>query len=266
MAKIGLNNFWYSHLTEAQDGTPSYDGAKTLGKAISSSASITNNSAKLYADDVLAESDSSFQSGTLTLGVDDDRDRTFADLLGHSITEEGEVLSNANDIAPWVACGKVIVKLVENVRYYKAVVFYKVKFHEPNDEDNTKGESVEFSTPSIEGDIATLKNGDWRTAQTFTTREDAVAYITNILAPSGTTYSVVYDANGGSGSISTQVVNAGQSVTIDSGASLTPPTDKEFKGWATISTSTTPVYEGGESITPSGDITLYAVWGDAENT
>ena len=67
MAKIGLTNFWYSKLTEAEDGTPSYDGATSFGKAINANVSITNNSAMLYADDALAESDTSFQSGSVTL-------------------------------------------------------------------------------------------------------------------------------------------------------------------------------------------------------
>ena len=63
MAKIGLSNLIWSKLTEASDGTPTYDGAKTLGKAVSANVSITNNSATLYADNVLAESDTSYQSG-----------------------------------------------------------------------------------------------------------------------------------------------------------------------------------------------------------
>ena len=57
MAKIGLSNLIYSNLTEADNGTPSYDGGKTLGKAVSANVSITNNSASLYADNALAESD-----------------------------------------------------------------------------------------------------------------------------------------------------------------------------------------------------------------
>lgn len=59
MAKIGLNNFRYAFLTEAQDGTPSYGGALTPAKAISCNVSVNNNDAKLYADDSLAESDTS---------------------------------------------------------------------------------------------------------------------------------------------------------------------------------------------------------------
>lgn len=186
MAKIGLNNFWYAKLTEAQDGTPTYGGALNLGKAVSCSVSISNNSATLYADDSLAESDTSFQSGTVTLGVDDDREATFADLLGHTVTEEGEVISNANDIAPWVGLARIIVKLVENVRIYKVVILNKVKFAEPSDDDNTKGESVEFSTPSIEGTVATLANGDWKDVKTFSTKDEALAFIMSVFGATPT--------------------------------------------------------------------------------
>jgi len=183
MAKIGLSYIRYSNLTEADDGTATFNGSKTLGKAVSCSSSITNNSAQLFADDTLAESDTSFQGGTLTLGTDDERDEVFAPLLGHEIDEEGEVISNVNDIAPWVGVGRVVMKIVENVRYYKAIVLLKVKFSEPSDDENTKGESVEFATSSIEGTIATLKNGDWRKAQTFATKAEAIAYIDGIFAP-----------------------------------------------------------------------------------
>ena len=182
MAKIGLNNLWYSHLTEAQDGTPSFDGAKSFGKAVNCNVSISNNSAALYADDALAESDTSFQNGTVTLGVDDDREATFAEVLGHSVTEEGEVIRNANDVAPWVGLARIIVKMVSNVRLYKVEVLYKVKFSEPSQEDQTKGETVEFSTPSIEGSVATLANGDWSTTKTFPTKEAAIEFIQTLFA------------------------------------------------------------------------------------
>ena len=83
MANIGLTNIWFSKLTEGSDGTAAYEGATQLGKAVSCSVSITNNEAKLYGDDSLAESDTSFASGTITLGVTDDNDTVFAPLLGH---------------------------------------------------------------------------------------------------------------------------------------------------------------------------------------
>ena len=260
MARIGLNNLWYSKLTEAQDGTPSYDGAKSFGKAVSANVSITNNSAMLYADDVLAESDTTFQSGTVTLGTDDDREATFADILGHAITEEGEVTRNANDTAPWVGLARIVVKMVQNVRLYKVEVLYKVKFSEPSQDDQTKGESVEFKTPEIEGTIATLANGDWSDAKTFASKDAAIAFIQAIFASETSTYRVNYDANGGTGTIAAQTVNAGSSVTLDSGSGLTAPSNKEFAGWALTSTATEAAYAGGATYIPLADTTFYAVW------
>lgn len=260
MARIGLNNLWYSKFTEAQDGTPSYAGALSFGKAVSANVSITNNSASLYADDVLAESDTSFQSGTVTLGTDDDREATFADILGHAISEEGEVTRNANDTAPWVGLARIVVKMVQNVRLYKVEVLYKVKFSEPSQDDQTKGESVEFKTPEIEGTIATLANGDWSTAKTFESKDAAIAFIQALFASETSTYRVNYDANGGTGTINAQTVNAGSSVTLDSGSGLTAPESKEFAGWALTSTATEAAYEGGATYTPLADTTFYAVW------
>lgn len=187
MAKIGLSNLLWAKLTEAQDGTPTYDGAKTLGKAVSANVSITNNSATLYADNVLAESDTSFQTGTITCGVDNDLDATFAELLGHTITEAGVVTKSAEDTPIWVGLGRIITKMVSGVLYYKAEVLYKVKFAEPSQDDSTKGESIEFSTPEIEGTIATLANGKWCASQTFTTKANALAFIQGLFA-SGVTY------------------------------------------------------------------------------
>ena len=263
MAKIGLNNLWYSKLTEAADGTPSYDGAKSFGKAISASVSITNNSAMLYADDTLAESDTSFQSGTITLGTDDDREATFADILGHAIDENGNVVRNVDDVAPYVALARIIVKMVGNVKSYKVEMLYKVKFSEPSEDDNTRGESVEFSTPTIEGAIVALANGNWSESQTFATKAAAVAFIQGKLAASGTTFRVNYDANGGTGSIATVVVNAGNSTTLNSGSTLTAPSNKEFAGWALTSGAASAAYEGGETYYPASDVTFYAVWANA---
>lgn len=178
MAKIGLKNFRYSPLDA--DFNPT--GAKSLGKAVSCQVSVTNNSATLYADDSLAESDYSFNNATVTLGVDDERDTTFAELLGHTITE-GEVVCNSEDVAPYVALGRIVTKIVGNEKKYKVEFLCKVKFQEPSADENTKGETVEFATTSIEGVASTLPNGDWRKFKTFDTYELADAYLNELLAP-----------------------------------------------------------------------------------
>lgn len=183
MAKIGLNNFRYSKLTEDENGNAVYDGAKKPAKAISCSVNITNNEAKLYADDAVAESDTSFQTGTVTAGIDDEDQETMADLLGHTVDEEGEMVRSSTDTAPYVGWGRVIVKMVGGVYKYKVEFLHKVKFAEPSQEDNTKGESLEFGTSTIEGQISTLANGEWSKTKTFDTKAEAITYLEGLMAP-----------------------------------------------------------------------------------
>lgn len=180
MAKIGLNNFRYGILSEGTDGTASYAGALKPAKAVSCSVSITSNSATLYADDALAESDTSFQSGTVTIGLDDDDLETQARLLGHDY-EDGEIVRNSNDAAPYVGLGRVVTKMVGGAYKYKVEFLSKVKFSEPSEENTTKGESMEFTTGTYEGMIHTLESGEWSKAKTFTSKSDAIAYLESLL-------------------------------------------------------------------------------------
>lgn len=257
MANIGLSNIWWSPLTEGANGEASYDGARTLGKAVSASTSVSNNEAKLFADDELAEADTSYSSGTITLGVDDDDDAIFAPLLGHTYNN-GEVIKNANDVAPYVGVGRIVKKIKNGVYKYKAEFLYKVKFGEPSKDETTQGESIEFSTPSIEGIISTLKNGDWNKGKTFTSKVEALTYIQNILG--GTTkYVITYDANEGTGTVEGVEVTAGESLVLDDGSGLTPPTGKVFAGWGTNPGATNVLQS---PITPTADMTLYAVYVD----
>ena len=260
MANIGLTNIWYSKLTEGADGTPSYEGAKQLGKAVSCSVSVTNNEAKLYGDDALAESDTSFAGGTITLGVTDDDDTVFAELLGHTLTN-GELIKTATDAAPYVGVGRIVTKMVNGAYKYKVEFLFKVKFSEPSKDENTKGESIEFATPSVEGIIAALDDAanTWNKSKTFTSKSDALTYLKNLLAASGTTYRLTYDLMGGTGSVDDETVTAGESVTLEDGTNITAPTGKEFSGWSTTPGGSVDVTS---PYTPSGDITLYAVYVD----
>lgn len=264
MANIGLTNIWFSPLNEAADGTATYEGATNLGKAVSCSVSITNNEAKLYGDDALAESDTSFASGTITLGVTDDDDTIFAPLLGHTITN-GEVVKTSNDTAPYVGIGRIVTKMVNGVYKYKVEFLYKVKFAEPSRDETTKGESIEFGTPSVEGAIASLAdvNGTWSKAKTFSSKADALTYLKNLMAAPSTSYRVTFDLMGGaSETVADTNVTAGQSINLDDGTNITAPASKTFAGWATSAEATTPNVTS--PYTPSGDITLYAVYNNAE--
>ena len=72
------------------------------------------------------------------------------------------------------------------------------------------------------------------------------------------TYTISYNANGGSGAPSSQTKTHGVTLTLSS----TKPTrvGYEFLGWATSSTATSATYSAGGSYTNNGTATLYAVW------
>lgn len=179
MAKIGLQNFLYGKLTEDEQGNATYGAPKKPAKAISCNVSITNNDVKLYADDVVAESDTSFSTGTVTIGIDDEDVEMMGDLLGHTVTE-GVMVRNANDVAPYVGFGRILTKMVGGVLKYKVEFLNKVKFSEPSAEENTRGESVEFATSELEGTIVTLANGDWSKCQVFDSMKSARTYLTSL--------------------------------------------------------------------------------------
>lgn len=189
MAKIGLTNFRFGNLLSEGDSTtePTYGTAYTPGKAISCSVDISNNDASLYADDALVESDTSFQSGTITIGIDEDDIQTMGRLLGHTVTSSGtspnvtyKLTRNSNDISPYVGLGRIVTKMVNGVYQYKVEFLYKVKFSEPKAENNTRGESTEFGTYEIEGKISTLPDGKWSIAQVFSTKSAALTYLTGL--------------------------------------------------------------------------------------
>ena len=186
MAKIGLKNFMFGVLTEDTDGTATYGVGRKPAKAISCNVSITNNDVSLYADDALAESDTSFQSGTVTIGLDDENDEMMAALLGHTI-ENGLMKRNANDVAPYVGISRILTKMVGGTYKYKVEFLNKVKFSEPNAEENTKGENLEFGTSTLEGKIATLANGDWSQCETFDTMAEAQTFMNGLFGSTPST-------------------------------------------------------------------------------
>lgn len=72
------------------------------------------------------------------------------------------------------------------------------------------------------------------------------------------TYTITYDANGGTGSVAAQTVIAGNSANLSDGTGLTAPDSKHFAGWATTSDAETP--DVTSPYTATGDVTLYAVY------
>ena len=81
------------------------------------------------------------------------------------------------------------------------------------------------------------------------------------------TYTVKYNANGGSGAPSSQTKTYGKTLILSSTIPTRTSVDDNgtlteyvFKGWATSATATSVAYKAGASYTANAAVTLYAVW------
>ena len=194
MATIGLDKLYYSKITEDKDGNETYATPTQLAKAMTADLSVELAEATLYADDGAAEIVKEFKSGTLSLGIDDLGAEIASDLTGCTIDESGVVISTAEDGSSPVAVGFRAKKANGKYKYYW---LYRVKFGIPATNLATKGDSITFSTPTIEGTIMRRNKPDisgkhpWKAEATEVYSKIKATVITNwyneVYEPSYTT-------------------------------------------------------------------------------
>lgn len=102
---------------------------------------------------------------------------------------------------------------------------------------------------------STATSATYQPGSTFSTNANTTLYA--VWQPNS--YSITYNANGGSGAPSAQTGSTDYTI------SSTVPTrfGYTFLGWSTSSTATTSTYEAGDTLAISGNVILYAVWKSA---
>lgn len=150
MATIGLDRLYYSKITEDSKGDETYETPEPLAKAITAELSVELAEATLYADDGAAEIIKEFKNGTLSLGIDDIGVAIASDLTGANIDDNNVLISTSEDGGDPVAIGFRAKKANGKYRYFW---LYRVKFGIPATNLTTKGDSITFSTPTIEGTV-----------------------------------------------------------------------------------------------------------------
>ena len=150
MATIGLDRLYYAKITEESNGDETYDTPEPLAKAITAELSVELAEATLYADDGAAEIIKEFKNGTLSLGIDDIGTAIASDLTGATIDDNKVLISTSEDGGDPVAIGFRAKKANGKYRYFW---LYRVKFGIPATNLTTKGDSITFSTPTIEGTV-----------------------------------------------------------------------------------------------------------------
>jgi phi13 family phage major tail protein len=162
MATIGMDKLYYAKITEDANGEETYGVPISLAKAIKADLSIELAEATLYADDATAYVIKDFKSGTLSLGIDDIGTAAAQDLTGAIIDDNGVLVSASENDGAIVAVGFRALKPDNRYRYFW---LYRIKFGIPATNLQTKGDSITFQTPTIEGSgISMASRSDWGSA------------------------------------------------------------------------------------------------------
>ena len=189
MAMIGMQHVVAAKVaTETPGSALTYSAGMVVGKAIQGNLTWNRNDNPLYADDAMAENDNGATGGTIELGTDDLLDAVRAYLLGDEAITVGTGTNTTTEYettgeaAPYVGFGYIRVRVKGGVTSYQAVWYHKAQFGETTENAQTKGQTIEWQTPTLTGRIMGVNDNGagqirFRRRATFETLSAAVSWL-----------------------------------------------------------------------------------------
>lgn len=186
MATIGIRHLVVAKIkTEVEGSAITYDPGMIMGEPIEANVTISRSDNPLYAGDREVENENGITGISTELNVDDLSDEVRAYMLGDMVvsgTGNASVYRETDDPAPYVGYGYIRVKKKAGVRSYKAFWNHKAQFSYNSESTRTKGETVEWQTPTVVGRGQGVFLDDtgkiaWRDRQTFETEAAAAAWL-----------------------------------------------------------------------------------------
>ena len=153
--RIGCDNLVYATMTteDTASAPPAYGEVKQAIGVMSLNINPNGAQETLFADDGPMETASTLGRIEVEIQKNELTTENKADLLGHQIDAKGALVYGDSDIPPWVAIGFRTLKSNGN---YRHVWLYKGKFTEPEDSNETKGDSINFQSDTINGQFTRL--------------------------------------------------------------------------------------------------------------
>lgn len=153
--RIGCDNLVYAKMTTEDSATT----APVYGEVVKAAGVMTLNinpngsQETLFADDGPMETASTLGKIEVEIQKNELTTQNKADLLGHEIDGNGALVYGDSDVPPYVAIGFRTLKSNGKYRY---VWLYKGKFNEPEDTNETKGDTINFQADTINGQFTRL--------------------------------------------------------------------------------------------------------------
>lgn len=151
--RIGCDHAVGAVLTEGQDGTPTYATITALPGLIRLSINPNTSVDTLFYDD--GPGDTAVTLGKIEVEIEKNALSTDekAFLLGHQVDTNGALIYGASDVAPWIAIG---FRTLKSNGMYKYIWMYKGRFTDPEETNETKGDTINFQTDTITGNFVKL--------------------------------------------------------------------------------------------------------------
>lgn len=153
--RIGCDNLVYAIQTKEDTATtaPVYDTPKPAPGVMSISINPNASQETLFADDGPMETATTLGKIEVEIKKNELTTENKADLLGHTIDGAGGLVYGDSDVPPFVAIGFRSLKSNGN---YRCVWLYKGKFTDPEDQNETKGDGINFQADTIKGQFVKL--------------------------------------------------------------------------------------------------------------
>ena len=153
--RIGCDNLVYAKMTTEDTiaAAPVYGEVTSAPGVMSLNINPNGAQETLFADDGPMEVASTLGRIEVEIQKNELTSQNKADLLGHEIDSNGAVVYGDSDVPPWVAMG---VRTLKSNGKYRHVWLYKGKFSEPEDNNETKGDSINFQADTISGQFSRL--------------------------------------------------------------------------------------------------------------
>ncbi len=168
---IGLKDVHYALLTSDASGGAVYATPVKMVGAITANINPNSSIETLFADDGPMEVATVLGNIEVELNMADLPLEVQAILLGHGTLSGGVMMAGSEDSPPWLGIG---FKSLKSNGKYRYTWLLKGKFREPENNSETKNDSVNFQTSTIVGNF-TIREYDskWKKQ----TDEDATGFV-----------------------------------------------------------------------------------------
>jgi len=178
MAFLGYRKLYVAKYDRA---SKTYSMGFKYSHAVSCNINPNYAEASLYGDDVQVEYDKEFVNATISLGTTSTPIQAASTMFGHTV-EGNNVKYKTTDEANYVGVGMMAPEKVDGVKRYVALIVKCAKFSDSADSFTTKGDQLQFNTPTIDGSaISADDEGNWKETETFDTEAEAEEFVCNYL-------------------------------------------------------------------------------------